>query len=171
MSLTQSSCSHALWFILLYTITDSQTTWIEYSTLLSAHSAADQILQNGMRTQLQIHGSTAPLMLPYSSWVYSSSNCYDITTKPTSLSMDYCWITNYYWKLNNDQWKPYKPINQPSNHCILPIYTNLHGHIGPTASRQSISLQIIHPFGYSCGDHDLTRGIISLTYKYFLIHA
>ena len=30
---------------------------------------------------------------------------------------------------------------------------------------------IIRPSGYSCGDHDLTRGTIGLTYKYLLARA
>ena len=29
--------------------------------------------------------------------------------------------------------------DQPSNHCIFPIYTNLHGHTGRTASWQSVN--------------------------------
>ena len=39
--LTQSSCSHALWFILLSIPIDPHTAWIDSSTLLFAHSGAD----------------------------------------------------------------------------------------------------------------------------------
>ena len=34
-----------------------------------------------------------------------------------------------------------------------------------------LTITIIHPSGYNCGDHDLTRGIIGLNYEYPLIRV
>ena len=48
------------------------------------------------------------------------------------------------------------------------IYMTMQGQLHPDGL---LAITIIHPSGYSYGDHDLTRGTISLTYKYLLIHA
>ena len=60
-----------------------------------------------------------------------------------------------------------KPLTIASFLFIL-IYMATQGQLH---SGSLLAVTISHPFGYSCGDHDLTQDTVGLTYKYLLIRA